>query len=91
MTSVFANPQLKAARAARCPTSFRPYSREIQPSPQKPLAHGKRHPLAFGKEHQLWIKVNRSSDFARRRTATLPTFHHDRRDAIATAAIRPNR
>jgi hypothetical protein len=32
-----------------------------------------------------------ASDLARGKAAALPTFHHDYRDAVATAAIRLNR
>src|SRR6266446_1088908 len=38
-----------------------------------------------------WIEVIVSSDLARDRAAALPTFHHDCRDVVATAAIRLNR
>ena len=60
-------------------------------SPEKPLPDKAKGIPGIQQGTPAWIEVNRSSDLARGRAAALPTFHHDCRDAIATAAIRLNR
>jgi len=60
-------------------------------SPDKPLPVAKGIP-GIQQGTPAWIDLNRlASDLARGKAAALPTFHHDYRDAIATAAIRLNR
>src|SRR5258708_37849536 len=93
MTSVFANPQLKAALAACCPT-FPAAPTLPSPasgggqgggaSPEKPLPEAKGIP-GIQRGTPAWLEVNRSSNLARDGAATWPTFHHDRRDDFATA------
>jgi hypothetical protein len=80
---------LKAARAALLPQIPAAFPKEWQPAP-KALVAAKSIP-GIQQGTPARIEINRSSDFARGRTAVLPTFHHDRRDVIATATIRLTR
>jgi len=82
MTSVFANPQFEGGTRRLLPHVSGRILERMAASPEslRPVAKG------IPGIHQgtpARIEVNRSSDLARSKTAALPTFHHDHRDASA--------